>query len=277
MIDTRVRTMAAAAAGAFLLMGLCASPAYAEEGAVAVDPAPLSTTEPTQAAPEAAAEPSESLAGVAPAVVSGTESFTVSPKGPWTKGQKVSVNFKGWTPGQLVVALTCPKGVWPAANPPGAGCAPFTDPSKGSNIGNIKPDGTLSLEITVQEGALAGTSKSCTTATPCTIGAYGTDEDATPAQSPPLVTIAYAGASGGSSGGSSTGTPTSSNSSSGGSSTGGSTAGGTASGSSTSGGAELANTGSSSTTSLALMGLAVVLLGGVMAAGSRIPVRRLDA
>ena len=81
--------------------------------------------------------------------------------------QEVTVNLTGWTPGALVVVLTCPEGVFPAANPPGAGCAPFTNPANGGTAGTIGGDGKLSVKLNIVEGALDGTQAKCSTATPC--------------------------------------------------------------------------------------------------------------
>jgi hypothetical protein len=274
--------------GVGLVLAVGVGPVAAVEPVEPVEPVaavePAEAVEPVAESVEAGSELAEAGAvgglsvpageRLVPAILSGTEAFTVSPGGPWKGGQEVSINFKGWTANQLVVALTCPKGVWPAANPPGGGCAPYTNPAGGSSIGTIKADGTLSLKVTIVEGKLAGTDYTCSTATPCTLGAYSTDEDANaekgPSQMPPQVTIKYVGASSGSSGGSATGGASSGGSATGGSATGGSATGGSSSGGdATNGGTELANTGPGSATDLAWIGWSVLLLGAVLTATGR--------
>jgi len=265
---TLARTLAALGTAATLaLSGLAFAPAAladeVSEPTISVPAADESAGEsPTEVAPDLTSVPLSEItpaqAALVPFVYSGTESFSVSPAGPYTGGQSVTVNFKGWTPGQLVVTLTCPKGVWPATNPPGGGCAPYTQPDNGSNIGVIAPNGTLSLKIKVPSGKLAGTTKSCSNTSQCTFGAYATDSDATPAKTPKPKVIVYKTASTGGSTSTSSGTKKSSTGTK-------STSSKTTTGSTTtsSGGETLVDTGAGSG-DLAAAGLALLLAGSLM-------------
>lgn len=269
---TSVRRLLGAGAAIALASGsllMTPSMASADEG-IPAEPAPTATAaegEVPVGEPSAVEAPSE----VTPFVYTGNEAFTLSPAGPYSGGQQISVNLTGWTKGQLVVILTCPKGVFPKANPPGAGCAPYTNPAGGGTVGTIGDGGKGSFKLTIVEGKLDGTSYTCSTKTPCTIGAYGTDSDGVPAKTPKAQTITYksAATSGSSTSGSSTSTSstsTSSGSTSGSSTSGSSTSSGTTTSSGTGG---LVNTGPGDAPELAMTGFGVLVLGSLMMAFTR--------
>lgn len=134
---------------------------------------------------EATAE--TAAAAAAPASISPAVTFSISPSGPWEGGQKVTVTTQGWAPGDSFTIFTCPKGVYPAANPPGAGCAAFTGPH--GFFGVVDGSGKGSASITILQGSADGIT--CEKDGDCTIGVYGIDAEATPENTPAAKAITY--------------------------------------------------------------------------------------
>jgi LPXTG-motif cell wall-anchored protein len=150
-----------------------------EQGTAQDSTAPAGSGE-EPAAPEAAA-------AAVPASISPAVSFTISPSGPWTGGQKVTVTTTGWAPGDSYTIFTCPTGVYPAANPPGAGCAAFTGPH--GFFGVVDGSGKGTATITILQGSVDGIT--CEKDGDCTIGVYGIDAEATPENTPAAKPITY--------------------------------------------------------------------------------------
>jgi hypothetical protein len=242
------RLLGAGAAIAVVGAGVLALPA----AAFAADLAP---------ATDAPATTTPTSSPVAPAVVTGNEAFSVSPSGPYSKGQLVTVSASGWPASSAVIILTCPKGVLPKANPPAINCGSFSSPKTGGLFSSVDASGKGSWKINIVEGSLGSVpAYSCSASTACTIGVYGIDADAyKPYNSGALkaYTITYSDAPAATKtakSGSGTKSPSGSTTS---------TASST-SGSTTGGGTQLTKTGAGDTATMALTGAGAVLLGAVM-------------
>jgi hypothetical protein len=182
--------------------------------------------------------------------------FTVSPKGPYVGGEKLTIKVSGYRKGELIVIMTCPENVWPGGaggTAPGAGCAPFTAVGKGSWIGPVDDSGRVTLPnsefpvpIPVVKGTLLSTNYKCAASTPCRIVVASTDSTGIPAENPTPYVMNFKTSS------------TSSNSSSSSSSS-----------SSSGGGSNLANTGPGDAPRNALAGLGLLVMGAGLVAATR--------
>ncbi|CAB4795447.1 unannotated protein [freshwater metagenome] len=186
----------------------------------------------------------------------GNRAFTVSPKGPYVGGEKLTIKVSGYNPGELIVIMTCPENVWPGGaggTAPGAGCAPFTAVGKGSWFGTVDGSGKTTQTIPVVKGTLLSTSYKCAASTPCEIVVASTDSTGIPAKNPTPYVMNFKTSSTSSSSGSSSSSNSSSSSSS----------------SSSSGGSNLANTGPGDAPRNALAGLGLLVTGAVLVAATR--------
>jgi hypothetical protein len=179
----------------------------------------------------------------------GNRAFTVSPKGPYVGGEKLTIKVSGYNPGELIVIMTCPENVWPGGaggTAPGAGCAPFTAVGKGSWFGTVDASGKHTQTIPVVKGTLLSTNYKCEASTPCEIVVASTDSTGVPAKNPTPYVMNFKTSS------------TSSNSSSSSSSS-----------SSSGGGSNLANTGPGDAPRNALAGLGLLVMGAALVAATR--------
>jgi uncharacterized membrane protein YgcG len=185
----------------------------------------------------------------------GNRAFTVSPKGPYVGGEKLTIKVSGYNPGELIVIMTCPENVWPGGaggTAPGAGCAPFTAVGMGSWFGTVDSSGKKTQTIPVVKGTLLSTNYKCAASTPCEIVVASTDSTGIPAKNPTPYVMNFKTASTSSSSGSSSSNSSSSNSSS-----------------SSSGGSTLANTGPGDAPRNALAGLGLLVMGAGLVAATR--------
>lgn len=179
----------------------------------------------------------------------GNRAFTVSPKGPYVGGEKLTIKVSGYNPGELIVIMTCPENVWPGGaggTAPGAGCAPFTAVGKGSWFGTVDSSGKKTQTIPVVKGTLLSTNYKCSASTPCEIVVASTDSTGIRAKNPTPYVMNFKTSS------------TSSNSSSSSSSS-----------SSSGGGSNLANTGPGDAPRNALAGLGLLVMGAGLVAATR--------
>lgn len=250
------RSLAVTAAAATLVLSGAVG-AVADESPAPVEPvAPAESTESSVAEPTTAASPEQPPTGaVQTGLVYGT--LTVSPSGPWTSGQVVTLSYTGMNPpdgaqGGFFIGYCVGNGQ-PQMGP--NSCGPISesnDPVDGTwyQFGvNSLPDGSVTFRIP-EQGANAGfvdyPNWICDNgdANECLIVVGDFNGDG-PAQIP----IVYG-----------TATASPSPSTPGGSTSGGSTSGGEVAG----GGESLADTGAGSTTGIAATGLALLIAGAAV-------------